>query len=334
MISCALQTFSFPSLPCLFSFLSSLLLLWILTSFNHILSSLPLSCFALFCLVQLNSVVLTFMLPPPAIGPPFVPEANRLHPPLLPLCKDLPPGSGGLTSLKGHFISFENRNPACFYTSLQPACSSTSRQTPLVGDPSWVNVASIWKLTFLGLQVKETLEKPFEVGFALSEMTDFGGRVVMNPSFKGCMGWSVDWRTTEVKQDWARSREMTFGQRKTDWALLSHLWLEGLDTCSVDEKNSLLIQSKCNGKLPSIYQLYNLFTISSERTFWISLSHFSSPNTWHTVEKLHAFVFVSVPWNVLLVVSAFIIGTLQAQSPAQLPKTWQLTQIQNVTVFF
>lgn len=56
-------------------------------------------------------------------------------------------------------------------------------------------------------------------------------------------------------------------KRDTDWALLSRPGFEGLDTCGTVEMNSLLIQSKCNSKLPSIYQLYNLFTISSEGTF-------------------------------------------------------------------
>lgn len=42
------------------------------------------------------------------------------------------------------------------------------------------------------------------------------------------------------------------------------------------EMNLLLIQSNFNGKLPSIYHLYNLLTIIPERTIWISFVIFLS----------------------------------------------------------
>lgn len=56
-----------------------------------------------------------------------------------------------------------------------------------------------------------------------------------------------------------------------DWALPSRAGFEGLAMCSRVEMNSLLIQSKCNGNLPSIYQLYNLFTTPSRGAFRVSI---------------------------------------------------------------
>lgn len=64
-----------------------------------------------------------------------------------------------------------------------------------------------------------------------------------------------------------------------DWALLSRAGFEGLAMCSRVEMNSLLIQSKRNGNLPSIYQLYNLFTTPSRRDIQSFNCHFSSRNT-------------------------------------------------------
>lgn len=62
-------------------------------------------------------------LSPPATGPPLMSEAHCLHPALLPLCKNLSFGSGGLTSPERH------------HSRTAP---------PLV--PGWVNVASICKV--------------------------------------------------------------------------------------------------------------------------------------------------------------------------------------------
>ena len=182
-------------------------------------------------------------------------EADRLHPPLLSLCKDLPPRPGGLTvAVQRHFTSFKRQNSTWHLhlpaTRMQYTTSNSFSLTPKLNECSlyleiellWVCVEDPEMLTCLRL---------------VTVWTDEGVKDLC----KGCSVLNADWRTTEENSDWTLCRLIIWYHIHTDmltgedWALLLSPEWEGLATCSRVEMNWLLIQSKCNGSLPSIYQI-------------------------------------------------------------------------------
>lgn len=275
MVLCALPSFF------LFSVYRLRRLFVATAALNHNL--LLLLYFSLVCLfdflLHFNSVFF-LSLPPPATGPPLVPKAHRLHPSLLPLCQDLSSGPGGLTGPGGrggrHRISFRNRTTPCFCTTSAARMQSTNShrlsecslyvEIDLFlweGSPNldWWNRHRTNKLGLIW-------DEPCRLRAAQTEVK------TEEPQMK-------TWMEPEAEGSYLQTLE-----EEADRALLSRPPSEGLDTCSTVEINSRLIRSKHDGKLLSVHQSSNLFAVRSGRTFWISLSHFSSPNTRHCGKTL------------------------------------------------
>lgn len=196
------------------------------------------------------------------------------------------------------------------------ACVQCTTSETFSQGPKLIECSLFTEIDLCG--VFKTLEKPIQSDLLWVKLTDFYG---INLPFKVCMDWSVDWRTIAENMDRTRSRGLidTDNGDKLKRSL-SCPGSEGLDMCSTVEMNSLLIQSKCNGKLPSIYKLYNLFTISSEMTFWISLGHFSLPNTWHCGKNFMHLSLLAFPETSRLAVTAFIIETVSHICPFCFPQ--------------
>lgn len=138
---------------------------------------------------------------------------------------------------------------------------------------------------------------------------------------------SVDWRTSEENLDCRMMDRGTHwkeqighychvqGWKDRTWTV----WLRWIRFNSIKMANCLPFTN---------YLIYSPLASRRQSEFHSAIF---LHNALDSVEKLSAFVFVSVPRNVSLAASASIIKT---QSPAQFPLMWHRTQIQNVTMFF